>query len=325
LPKKGRILVGAFQTEKAQAMANAARAAGYEAETAATGKDLMRRLKDRADIDAIILDSELPYPPLPDTIASLRYDVHLGLLPVRIVYTPDLGPATTYYISDTNRRVEVGVPAGALETANLRAEMRLKVLIEGYKQIGVVRGPLSPAIVQTEFSPPATAEQVGGSPALTDTEKKSQSVRAIEWFKRMATGEVYGYDVRPAERTIRQALRSDDLAAPAIVATSRLPGADPQADLAALIADGGRSTELRLAAADGLIRHISSHGVALTKQQGQTLMDLLPTLTDPILKARVATVVGSLHLTSPQSGQRLLRYNPLPSKPAATLEAPKAQ
>ena len=102
-------------------MANAARAAGYEAETAATGKDLMRRLKDRADIDAIILDSELPYPPLPDTIASLRYDVHLGLLPLRIVYTPDLGPATTYYISDTNRRVEVGVPACA-ETVNIRAQ-----------------------------------------------------------------------------------------------------------------------------------------------------------------------------------------------------------
>jgi hypothetical protein len=104
-----------------------------------------------------------------------------------------------------------------------------------------------------------------------------------------------------------------------------LPGADPQADLASIVADGGRAVELRLAAADGLIRHISSHGVALTKQQGQTLMDLLPTLTDPVLKARVAAVVGSLHLTSPQSGQRLLRYNPLPSKPAATLEAPKAQ
>ena len=48
----------------------------------------MRRLKEAADIDAVILDSELPYPPLPDTIASLRYDVHLGLLPVRVVYTP---------------------------------------------------------------------------------------------------------------------------------------------------------------------------------------------------------------------------------------------
>jgi CheY-like chemotaxis protein len=325
LPVKGRILVGAFHPEQAQAMANAVRAAGYEAEVAATGKDLMRRLKARADIDGVILDSELPYPPLPDTIASLRYDVHLGLLPVRIVYTPIIAPSTTYYITETNRRVEVGVPAGAIETPNFRAEARLNVLIEGYKQIGIIRGPLSTALVQAEFAPNMTAEQVGGSPALTPAEKKSQSVRAIEWLKRMATGEVQGYDVRPAERTIRQALRLDDLARPAIEATSRLPGADPQIDLAAVVADNGRAADLRLAAADALIRHIASHGVALNQQQSQTLMDLLPTLTDANLKARVAAVVGSLRLTSPQSGQRMLRYDPPMPKPAVTLEAPKPQ
>jgi hypothetical protein len=325
LPKKGRILVGAFQPEQAQAMANAVRAAGYDAEVAQTGKDLMRRLKDRGDIDGVILDSELPYPPLPDTIASLRYDVHLGLLPVRIVYTPNIAPSTTYYITENNRRVEVGVPAGAIESVNFRAETRLRVLIEGYRQIGIVRGPLTTAHVQAEFAPDMTAEQVGGSPALTAAEKKSQSVRAIEWFCLMATGQVAGYDVRPAERTIRQALRFDDLARPAIEATSRLPGADPQIDLAAVVADAARPADLRLAAADALIRHIASHGVALNRQQAQTMMDLLPTLTDPNLKARVAAVVGSLRLTSPQSGQRMLRYEPPPPKPAATLEAPKPQ
>src|SRR5262249_103351 len=152
---------------------------------------------------------------------------HLGLLPVRIVYTPTIAASTTYYINESNRRVEVGVPAGAIETPNYRAEARLNVLIEGYKQIGIVRGPLSTALVRAEFDPKLTAEQVGASPALTPAEKKSQSVRAIEWLKRMATGEVQGYDVRPAERTIRQALRLDDLARPAIEATSRLPGADP--------------------------------------------------------------------------------------------------
>jgi hypothetical protein len=262
---------------------------------------------------------------LPDTIASLRYDVHLGLLPVRIVYTPNIAPSTTYYITETNRRVEVGVPAGAIESVNFRTETRLKVLIEGYRQIGIVRGPLTTAHVQAEFAPDMTTEQIGGSPALTAAEKKSQSVRAIEWFRLMATGQVAGYDVRPAERTIRQALRFDDLARPAIEATSRLPGADPQTDLANIVTDTARPADLRLAAADALIRHIASHGVALNRQQAQVLMDLLPTITDPYLKARVAAVVGSLRLTSGQSGQRMLRYEPVFAKPAATLEAPKPQ
>lgn len=325
IPKKGRILVGAFDRNQAQAMANAVLAAGYDVEIAQTGKDLMRRLKSKADIDGIIIDSELPYPPLPDTIASLRYDVHLGLLPLRIVYTPNLGPSNTYYISDTNRRVEVGVPAGAIESVNYRTEARLHVLVEGYKQIGVVRGPLSTAIVQTELAPSMTTEQVGGSPALTPTEKQSQAQRAIQWLSRMATGEVPGYDVRPAERTIREALRVNELAGPAIEAVSRLPGADPQTDLASVVADNSRPVELRSAAADALIRHITVHGVALNARQGQVIMDLLPTLTDPALRAKVASLVGSLRLTSPQSGQRMLRFNPPLPKPAATLEAPRPQ
>ena len=46
------------------------------------------RLKEAADIDAVLIDSDLPYPTLPDLLASLRADVHLGLLPVRVLYTP---------------------------------------------------------------------------------------------------------------------------------------------------------------------------------------------------------------------------------------------
>jgi hypothetical protein len=54
-------------------------------------------------------------------------------------------------------------------------------------------------------------------------------------------------------------------------------------------------------------------------------MDILPTLTDPNLRSRVAAVVGSLQLTSPQSGQRMQRYVPPLPKPSASLDAPKPQ
>lgn len=322
LPKTGRILVGAFQPERANAMALAARAAGYDVETVATGKELMRRLKAAADVDAIIIDSELPYPPLPDTIASLRYDVHLGLLPVRIVYQP-VAPGNTFYISDTNRRVDVPLPAGANESLNVRNELRLRTLIDGYRQIDVVRGPLTPGMVRDELAPAATAEQTGGSAALLPTEKQSMSVRAIDHMKRMATGEIAGYDVRPAERTIRQALQRDELVRPAIEATSRLPGVDPQTDLASVVANEQRPNDVRIAAADGLIRHIARHGVALNKQQGETLIKLLPATSDPALRSRLASVIGTLQPTLHQTGQRLERYTPPLPKPAATLDAPR--
>src|SRR4029453_17814094 len=117
-----------------------------------TGRDLMRRLKEAADIDAVILDSELPYPPLPDTIASLRYDVHAGLLPVRIVSLP-VAPGTVTYVSDSNRPVTLDLPPQATESINVRTEARLNRLIESYKQIAVVRGPVIPALVQREFAP----------------------------------------------------------------------------------------------------------------------------------------------------------------------------
>src|SRR5205085_10936507 len=136
---RGRVLVGHFQPATAEQMAQAVRAAGLEAEVVHTGRELMRRLKEAADIDAVIIDAELPYPPLPDTLASLRYDVHLGLLPVRVVYTPAV-PWSLITVTETNRPVTVPLPAEAVETSNLRTEARLNRLTESYRQVAVVRG-----------------------------------------------------------------------------------------------------------------------------------------------------------------------------------------
>ena len=139
----------------------------------------------------------------------------------------------------------------------------------------------------------------------------------MEWLKRMATGEVPGYDVRPADRAIRSALRVEELAKLAIEATSRMPGAEPQAELATVVLDGQRPADVRIAAAEGLVRHVQSHGVALSAPSIKALIDLLPTLPDATLRAHVAAAVGVLQATTAQSGQRLQRYLPPLPKPAA--------
>jgi hypothetical protein len=327
LPARLRILVAHFQPALAEQMAQAVRAAGDEAVVVHTGREVMRRLNEAADIDAIILDADLPYPPLPDTIASLRYDVHAGLLPVRIVYLPVM-PGTVTYVSETNRPVSVNLPAQATESINTRTEARLNRLIESYRQIAVVRGPLTPALVQREFAPPEgppPAENL--SPPLTPAERKAESLLAMEWLSRLATCPVPGYDVRPAERTIRLAMQVPELARLAIEATSRLPGRDPQTDLANYVLNPQNPIELRILAADNLIFHVQRNGPALSMQQMQALMDLLPTLQDPVLRARVGSAIGSVQGNSRQAGQRMERYTPplpTPTPPPGAPATPPA-
>jgi hypothetical protein len=214
------------------------------------------------------------------------------------------------------------VPAS--NVANTMTEARLNRLIEGYRQIAVVPGPVTPYLVQREFGAesPAHQAETAASPPLSQEERQRQSLAAMTWLKRMATGEVPGYDVRPAEREIRLALQVEALAPLAVEATGRLTTADAQSALAAVVLDNMRPAELRALAADTLIQNVRRIGVAVTPQQIQAMIDLLPTVQEPILRAKVAAAVGALQATARQSGMRLQRYaTPLPP-PAAAPAAP---
>jgi hypothetical protein len=316
-----RILIGDFQPQRGERMADAVRSAGFEAIVVRTGREVMRRLNQASDIDAVILDSEIPYTPLEDTLASLRYDVHAGLLPVRIVYQPAT-PGTTTYVSN-GRLMTVSLPASATEPANARTEARLNHLIESYRQVSVVRGPLTPEQVKFEFAVPAASEPPSISPPLSPTERKAQSLLAMEWLDRLAACPHLGYDVRPAERAIREAIAVPELAKLAIDATGRLPGRAPQLDLANAILNAQLPGDVRTLAAESLIRHVQLHGNELGTQPTQSLMDLLPTIPEPTLRAKVAATVGALQGTSQQVGMRMQRYlPPLPKAPVPAPEAP---
>src|SRR5262249_49942544 len=134
--------------------------------------------------------------------------------------------------------------------------------------------------------------------------------------KRMATGEVPGYDVRPAEAAILQALRSDELANPAIEAAGRLPGRNAQRELAAVVLDNARRPELRTKAAEELTRHIQQYGLVLMPDQTKALQDLFAATTDAKLKGSVALVIGAMRPDRRQSGERLRTYTPTVPAPA---------
>ena len=278
-------------------------------------------LNEAEDIDAVILAADLPYPPLEDTLASLRYDIHSGRLPLRIVYQP-AAAGTTSYVAN-GRLMTVSLPVSLGEPTNARTEARLNRLIESYGQVAVVRGPLTADLVKQELTPRPATESAGASPPLTESERKSHSLLAMEWLDRLATCPHLGYDVRPAERAIRLAIGVPELAKLAIDATGRLPGREPQVALANAVMNGQLPADVRALAAEALVRHVQLHGNVLGTQPTQAILDLLPTIPEPVLRAKVADAVGALQGTSAQAGMRMERYfAPLPKAPAPPAETP---
>jgi hypothetical protein len=137
------------------------------------------------------------------------------------------------------------------------------------------------------------------------------------WLARIARGEVAGYDARPVQNALLQGLLSNDLAPLAVEAVGYLPGNEAQRQLARVVLDNTRPMPLRTAATHGLAHSIQHFGLHLTPDQVTGLQALYESAPDAKLKSGVAVVAGALHPTPQQSGQRLQRYVPVFTAPAA--------
>src|SRR5262249_14046419 len=104
---------------------------------AATGKEAMRELRKRADIQAILLDSTLPYPGLAYTLAQMRADVDVGKVPILLAAVPESRVA-----QEAAQRYQEG--RKRLDTLRLQARTyldRLKALAaEEAQRIAEVKG-----------------------------------------------------------------------------------------------------------------------------------------------------------------------------------------
>jgi CheY-like chemotaxis protein len=86
-----KILIADANRQRAMLVADAVKKAGFEPVVATSGHDALRQLKEAADIDAVLIDRDIPDPQLRDLLAQLRADVNVGLLPIIITEAP--GPA----------------------------------------------------------------------------------------------------------------------------------------------------------------------------------------------------------------------------------------
>lgn len=292
-----KVIVGYFDEDQRARVAAAVAAAGYEPLPASTGREVMRRLGQSADVDLILMEAALPDPGLPHLLGQLRADANAALLPVILTAPPDReGPLTRHLARQANVTV---VPSGVLRESALLAQL-----------------------LQRHVANP-------GHPALAPAEMKDYAERSIVMLSHLAKNEPPGYDVRPAGATVLNALRTPTRLRPegqraAAEIASRLPGAEPQAVLADVVLDAKRPLVVRVEAAAQLVRHVQAHGALLVRNHVRSLAAAnADPATDPLLKAQLALVMGSLQPDARLTGERLLQYQP--PTPGAPPPPPKKE
>jgi CheY-like chemotaxis protein len=292
-----KVLVAFPTPEYAGRVAGAVRSAGFEPVTATTGREVMRRLGQAADIDLLLIDAALPDPGLAGLLGQLNADVHAGHLPIILTAAPEREGALRRY-AERDPRVFVA-PAGiALAPAELKALVRSRL-----------------------------ADSPSGPP-LSAAELQDYAERAIRHLNALAHGIPPGGDVRPAAEAILDALRAGKLTPEgqlaAISAVGKLFGARAQHELVAVVLNGQRPVPVRVAATRELIRHIQQNGALLSHTQAGAIESLFAdAATDPALKAELALVLGSLKPDERVTGERLLRHQPAPPPPAPALKEDK--
>jgi CheY-like chemotaxis protein len=271
-----KVLVADMNEDRANAVAAAVKKAGFEPVVVRTGKEVLRRLTRASDVEAVLIDADTPDPQLRYLLAELRADVNAGLLPIIITVAPD--------------RVE-----------------RLQRLAAPYRNVWVMAATTDSEALKATFSQ-RIAEAMGKP--LSDAERRDYAALAMEWLVRIARGELQGYDVRPAEAAILQAIQNKELANRAIEAAGRLPGRQAQHALASVALDPNQPAALRSEAAVELTRHIQQNGLVLTSKEIKGFEDNFAAAKDPKLKANLALVVGSTHPDAIRTGERLRQFAP---------------
>jgi CheY-like chemotaxis protein len=289
-PAKGRpkVIIGQEKEDFTTQAGHALAAAGFDAVPEHTGRAVLQRLNEAADIDLIMIDANLPDPGLASLLGQLRSDVNTGLLPVVVLVSPDreehLRLVTEHY-----RNVHLAPPGLAMDT-----EAQKRIL-------------------------PVLIAEAMGKP-LGEAELRAYTEKSVGWLARLARGEPPGYDIRPAGDALLDALRSGKLSKDgqlaAVEAAGRLPGARSQHELAAVLIDPNRATAVRDAAAQQLVRQIQQHGSALVANEVKALDGIYASdSTDPTLRARVALVRGSMRPSTRATGERLQGFQPPPPAP----------
>ena len=210
---------------------------------------------------------------------------------------------------------------------DLVAEYELAKVAKKYPGVLVVPEPYTAVGLSDDLQ---AASQDPAQLPRNPTEKITAAKFAVEWLRRLAVGEVPGYDIRPAEAALRSAMSSDELAPAAMEAVSRLASAEAQQDLLGIAVAGNRPLPLRNRAGELSIRHIQLYGRLIPANQIASLGKSIEDEKDVRHKAYLQ-VLQQLLAGKPGDLGKLMTAFPLPvpqpppppKDPAAPPPAPK--
>jgi hypothetical protein len=295
----------AFMTEEQKPeLRKAITDAGFQPIFTASIKKTMERLRENADIDIILLNPTMADNELPFVISQMRGDSDVGLLPMLLLAAPKR-ESTLARAAKRYRNITMLPEALVKDPAQLKTQLENAIKFAAVSDL-VLRAPEE----QRGWLEDDVKKSKGRK--LSDAERKQLRREAMDHLWRMARGELPGYEVRIAEAALAHALRTEELAVPALEVMSRIPGPDAQQRLAAFVLDPARG-KLRVTATIELNRHLQKHGLGLNNDQIGRLQSLHNNpAEDANVRAQLALFVGSLRSTPQQTGQRLLNPPKMP-------------
>jgi hypothetical protein len=208
--------------------------------------------------------------------------------------------------------VELGLPVETFRDPALEA--RLAKSLRNYPAVRVIPEPFGRSSLVMDLE---AAQAAPGQAPRNPAEKKASQKIAVDWLRKMATGQVLGYDIKSAEPELRAALRVDELADMAIEAVARFGSSDAQQGLLALALNVGKPLPLRIKAADAAIQHVQVNGKAVGMGLTDPLAEMADKEADLTLRGKLLTLKGMLAHTPGVFVDQVRGYNPplLPPPP----------
>ena len=222
--------------------------------------------------------------------------------------------------------MELGLPTQTFRDPVL--EDRLRRILREYPAVRVIPEPYGRAALAADIE--VAQAQPGQAPRDAAAKKADQKL-AVEWLRKMATGELTGYEVKSAEPELRAALRSDDLADAAIDAVARFGSADAQLALvrvATFQVPQPRPQQIRAKAADAAIQHIQLHSSSRRPRSTRSPSSRTPSRTRPFAASSDAqgdTAYNAADFVNQLKGYRPPLVPALPKLPPKDPKDPKDQ
>jgi hypothetical protein len=231
---------------------------GLDAEATNRGRDAVSLARQMADLEMILVDTDIRAPNIREVLYELRVSPTTGEIPIGLL-----------------------APEGQLEMAERLAEEHERVFAVSRPHSAEV---LARVVEQVSSMAPRNSVPAEG--------RATEAVEAVAWLAKLASGERPFYKIRRTEPIIQAALYHANAAQSAIAALERLGTPASQRALISYASQPALPLAGRTQAAAAFRDSVAAHGVLLTNEEILAQYDLYN--ASATLDAQTQQVLGAL-------------------------------